>query len=209
MSKEDYESRFISFDEFELRVDEGDDGMTLHGTAPPYGKFSGLIGGRFIERFEAGAFKDGGDIIATQEHDDALLLGRTASGTLKIRDDAEGRHFSVKLPDTQAGRDVAALAKRGDLRGASFEFKVERNGDEWDTDKVPHERTIKKGMATMRQIGPVARPAYPQFGLAMRSLEAWEAERKPEAPERSMSEELERRLQDMELSATLSSEPAE
>ena len=212
MSKEnrqpEYDRRYIPSSRFELRAESGDDGTTLFGAAPPFMEWSEPIGGRFVEMFEGGAFTEEPDIISTYEHDDSLLLGRTGSGPPKVRDLKYARHYAVKLPDTSAGRDVEVLEKRGDLAGSSFEFMTRRGSDIWFRDgdemrdwlvaerKVDkgkaaaiagdsdlERRFIPKGSARMRQIGPVARPAYPQTGLAMRSLKAWHESLEPEAVE--------------------------
>ncbi len=64
------------------------------------------------------------DVIAVVNHDPALLLGRTASGTLRLQVTAEGLGFELDLPDTQLGRDVRELVRRGDLSGMSFSATV-------------------------------------------------------------------------------------
>jgi HK97 family phage prohead protease len=46
-------------------------------------------------------------------------LARTSNGTFRLEDDGVGIKYSVDLPDTQLGKDVAYLAGRGDLKGAS------------------------------------------------------------------------------------------
>lgn len=65
-----------------------------------------------------------GDVIAVVNHDPGLLLGRTASGTLRLSVEAEGLAFELDLPDTQLGRDVRELVRRGDLSGMSFSATV-------------------------------------------------------------------------------------
>lgn len=96
------------------------------------------IGG-FTEVIRRGAFgaslASGADILALADHDASKVLGRTRSGTLELREDAEGLAFTLSLPDTQAGRDLAALAQRGDLGGCSFGFTVEAGGDHWEGDR--------------------------------------------------------------------------
>ncbi len=72
------------------------------------------------------------DILALVDHDPGRVLGRTRSGTLRLAEDARGLAFDLDVPDTQAGRDVLALAERGDLGGMSFGFTVRderRDGD--------------------------------------------------------------------------------
>src|SRR5690606_31412235 len=82
------------------------------------------IGGRFVETIAPGAFATSlrakGDILALVDHDPGRVLARTRSGTLRLAEDARGLAFDLDVPDTSAGRDVLALAERGDLGGMSF-----------------------------------------------------------------------------------------
>lgn len=75
--------------------------------------------GSFTEVIRRGAFRasldSGADILALADHDPTRVLGRTKTGTLELREDDNGLAFSLALPDTQVGRDLAALAERGDL----------------------------------------------------------------------------------------------
>ena len=95
--------------------------------------------GSFTETIKPGAFRasiaSGCDILALADHDAGKVLGRTRSGTLELREDNDGLAFALKLPDTQAGRDLAALAERGDLGGCSFGFTVPKGGDHWTGDR--------------------------------------------------------------------------
>lgn len=94
------------------------------------------IGDSWTETIRHGAFKaslaSGRDVIALVDHDPARVLGRTRSKTLRLAEDTRGLAFEIDLPDTQAARDVLALAERGDLGGMSFGFivrKEDRRGD--------------------------------------------------------------------------------
>src|SRR5690606_33706041 len=92
--------------------------------------------GSFTETIRRGAFRaaleSGRDILALADHDESRVLGRTKSGTLELREDDTGLAFSLTLPDTQAGRDIAVLAARGEIGGASFGFVVPKDGDSWN-----------------------------------------------------------------------------
>ena len=94
--------------------------------------------GSFVETIKPGAFRaslaSGKDILALVDHDPKAVLGRTKSGSLELREDAQGLAFTLTLPDTNAGRDLIALAERGDLGGASFGFTVPKGGDHWNGD---------------------------------------------------------------------------
>ena len=64
------------------------------------------------------------DVLALVDHDDGRVLGRTRSGTLRLAEDTRGLAFELDVPDTTDGRDVLALAERGDLGGMSFGFSA-------------------------------------------------------------------------------------
>jgi len=124
--------------------------------------------GPFTETIKRGAFRasldSGRDILALLDHRPDCLLGRTKSGSLELREDSDGLAFSLTLPDTQAGRDLVALAERGDLGGCSFGFTVPSGGDEWDGDRREL-RTVD-----LREVSVVQSwPAYEGTEIALRS----------------------------------------
>lgn len=86
------------------------------------------IGDAFFETIAKGAFTaslgNNKDILALVDHDTSRVLARTKSGTLRLSEDSRGLAFDLDVPDTQAGRDVLALAARGDLGGMSFGFNA-------------------------------------------------------------------------------------
>ena len=142
-------------------------GRKLEGYAATFASEADL--GAFRERISLGAFRDAlsNDILALLDHDQSKVLGRTRTGTLELREDDRGLAFSLSLPDTQAGRDVQALAERGDLGGMSFGFKVPDGGEEWSGDT----RTLKS--IDLREISVVsAWPAYEGTEVALRSRDA-------------------------------------
>lgn len=98
---------------------------TLTGYAATFGT-EARIGGAFTETIAPGAFagslRAGRDVLALVDHDPGRVLARTRSGTLRLSEDSRGLHFDLDVPDTQAGRDVLALAQRGDIGGMSFGF---------------------------------------------------------------------------------------
>jgi phage head maturation protease len=75
--------------------------------------------------------------------------------------------YEVDLPDTSAGRDVAALAKRGDLRYSSFAFHTLE--DEWSvTEQGFPLRTLLN--VQLIDVAPVNSPAYLDTSTGIRSL---------------------------------------
>jgi HK97 family phage prohead protease len=153
-------------------------GRRLAGYAATFGQRAKL--GRFEEQLAPGAFRaslDGRDIVALVDHDRGKVLGRTASGSLRLSQDSRGLAFELDLPDTQAARDVLALATRGDLGGMSFGFTVPEGGESWRGNL----RTLN--LVELREISVIsAWPAYPETSVSVRALDRMaEAERRRRA----------------------------
>lgn len=139
-------------------------GRKLEGYAAKFGTEARIAD--FVETIAPGAFKNAlaGDVLALRDHDSKAVLGRTRSGTLRLNEDSQGLHFSLDLPDTQAGRDVQEMAQRGDLGGMSFGFTVNDDGEVWNGDK----RILRA--INLKEISIVsAWPAYPDTEIALRS----------------------------------------
>ena len=144
-------------------------GRRIEGYAATFGSMANI--GSFTETIAPGAFRAAlaGDVLAMLDHDPGKVLGRTRSGTLRLTEDSKGLAFSLDLPDTQAGRDVQALAERGDLGGMSFGFTVPKGGENWQGER----RTLHQ--IDLREVSIVqAWPAYPDTEIALRaSRDAW------------------------------------
>lgn len=144
-------------------------GRKLHGYAAVYGPVARI--GEAWESFAPGAFDDAlkrDDVVALYNHDPAQLLGRTSSGTLRMRSDSQGLEFEVDLPDTPAGNTVRELVSRGDLTGASIGYKrglVERS---LAKDGRPHH--LVTNVSYLRDVSPVTLPAYEGTEVTLRSI---------------------------------------
>ena len=138
-------------------------GRRLEGYAATFGTEARI--GSFTETIAAGAFRSlPGDVLALLDHDPGKVLGRTRSGTLRLHEDAKGLAFSLDLPDTQAGRDVLALAERNDLGGMSFGFTIPKGGEAWQGTR----RTLRA--VSLAEISVVqAWPAYAGTEIALRA----------------------------------------
>ena len=129
----------------ELRA--ASDGKTITGYAARYNTLSAPLpgkGGTFRERIAPGAFRgavnSGQDVTMLVQHDNNKLLGRTSSGTLKLKEDERGLQFRCEMPDTQLGRDTHTMIKRGDLNACSFGFMLgDRSDDSWDEEEIEDE----------------------------------------------------------------------
>lgn len=177
----------------EFRVEQQGDAQLVYGLAVPWDSLSVPLWRDWRtnkpvrERFAPGAFRDALaaanlDVIVVRDHDPSRLLGRTASGTLRVRETGKGLEYDFDAPDTEDGRSVVVLAKRGDLRGSSFAFTV--RAESWEETNDTIIRTITK-VASLEDVSPVTRPAYPESKVSARaaetdpaqaSLDAWRAE---------------------------------
>jgi HK97 family phage prohead protease len=174
----DLERRFFSH---ELRAQKGEDGaVTLIGYGAVFNSRSLDLGG-FKEIIKPGAFsralKDDppDDVRALFNHDPNHVLGRSASGTLKLEEDAIGLRYEIKMPDTQIARDLAASIDRGDVSQSSFAFRVRAGGENWGEDA---DGTILRSITDVKlfDVSPVTYPAYPDTSVAKRALTDWRAQ---------------------------------
>ena len=162
----------------ELRA--GTSGLgVLAGYAAVFNRHSQNLGG-FVEQVDPAAFNkslaDGVPVMARGNHSDAMLLGTTWAGTLRLSVDGTGLLYEVDLPDTSAGRDFRALAERGDVKWSSFAFRTIE--DEWGvTEQGFPLRTLRA--VQLVDVAPVNSPAYLDTSVAARSLEASRAAATP------------------------------
>lgn len=133
-------------------------------------------GKKFIESIAPGAFSqalgNGGNTVLRVEHRD-LPLADTATGTLKLVQDSVGLRFEAELdpsdPDVQR---IMPKLRRGTMKDMSFAFRAAAGGDRWEMrDGVPH-RTLAD-IAELEDVAVVAKPAYPETSIALRSLDSW------------------------------------
>lgn len=146
-------------------------GPRLEGYAAVFDRLSLDLGG-YREQIDRAAFNrtlKGTDVVALWEHDTQHLLGRTASGTLSLAVDDHGLAYRVDLPDTGIGRDVAELARRGDIRGSSFGFrKIRDRHEQGDGGEIT--RTLLE--VQLIDVSPVTRPAYPDTDAVVAQVAA-------------------------------------
>ena len=152
-------------------------GRRLEGYAATFGSEAQI--GSIVETIEPGAFRASiaGDVLALLDHDTGKVLGRTRSGTLRLSEDSRGLAFALDVPDTQSGRDILALAERGDLGGMSIGFSIPKDGERWSGNR----RSLTT--VSLKEISVVsAWPAYPDTELALRARGAgMDAERRRRA----------------------------
>jgi hypothetical protein len=161
----------------EYRASKNGGPGVLAGYAAKFGTDSEYMG--FIETIAPGAFtktlSESPRVMCRYNHEDSFLLGTTEASTLRLSVDDTGLLYEVDLPDTQAGRDVATLAARGDVRYSSFAFCTIK--DEWmyDAETCAERRILRE--VQLVDVAPVNSPAYLDTSTALRALEMRKAER--------------------------------
>jgi HK97 family phage prohead protease len=179
------EKRIFDLEGLRIERRKGEDGTTeqtlLRGHAAVFNKWSVDLGG-FREKIEPGAFKRAvkeDDVLALWNHNSDLVLGRTASKTLKLSEDDDGLAIRVELPQTALVRDmVIGPIERGDVSQMSFAFKTRK--DSWEEFPDEPDRLTERTLldVALSDVSPVTYPAYPDtdVAVAMRSLERWRDE---------------------------------
>lgn len=143
----------------------------IGGYAAVFNKASQNLGG-FIEVVRGSFFNksrgDGWpDVMARYNHENNMLLGTTAAGTLQLGIDEIGLGYEVMPPHSRA--DVVELVQRGDVRKSSFAFRVPSGGEEWGlSDQGFPMRSLLSGQLV--DVAPVNAPAYLDTTAALRSL---------------------------------------
>lgn len=194
------ERRFITF---ELRAGKAETGeMRISGYSAKFDMWTEIPywGEYYRERIAPGAFADtiaaGDDVRALFNHDPNIVLGRTANGTLVLREDDTGLWMENVLPETTQARDIYTLIERGDITQQSFAFEVMPEGETWAfPSKAPMERTLTN--LRLWDVSPVTYPAYVDTTVAARSLES--ARKVIVNPARSLSQVLALRERELKI----------
>jgi HK97 family phage prohead protease len=191
------------------RRDKGDDSGPLVGYASVFDSWTVLHrskGWEVREVIRPGAFRnalaEGQDVRALYNHHPDNLLARTASGTLRLREDSKGLHVEFDPSEDELGRRVRGLISRGDLSQMSFAF-IPRDGGEKlvirrDGDLEVWETEITD--VDLYDVAPVTYPAYKDTSIGMRAFTPAVDDRVKRSKDswlreaRSKSDALERRL---------------
>ncbi len=141
----------VQYRQAEMRANE--DNLIIEGYAAVFDSVTDL--GPFQERIAQGAFSDvlDDDVRLLINHD-GVPLARTSNNTLELSQDETGLYYRAQLSDTQAGRDLYEMIKRGDINQSSFAFMIDKESN--DADGV---RVIEK-VSKLIDVSPVTYPAY-------------------------------------------------
>lgn len=188
---------------------EGDAPRLLSGYAAIFDSWTTLYRSKWWEVREVirpGAFRnalsENQDVRALFNHDPDNVLGRTVSGTLRLSEDSRGLHMEVDPPDTELGRSVTEMIRRGDVSQMSFAFLPRAGGEVVTTrqegDVEITEVEIKD--VDLYDVAPVTYPAYKDTTIGLRGLTPAVADRFKREKDRwlgearARSQELARRL---------------
>jgi HK97 family phage prohead protease len=164
------EYRFVAAD---LRAEEDGGKKFIAGYAAKFNRKSDDLGW-FREIIKPGAFtrslREKADVRMLINHDANMILGRTASGTLTLREDEVGLKFRCELPDTTYARDLRESIGRGDISQCSFGFIIRKQA--W-TQEDDEGDTLRELMdVDLFDTSAVTFPAYPDTEVqSSRSLE--------------------------------------
>ena len=151
--------------EFQTREETGE--KYIEGYLSVFGSNYELWPGA-TESVAPGAFSDAlsADVRALVDHETRLVLGRTAAGTLELREDSRGLWGRIRLnqDDTDA-MNLYARVQRGDVSQCSFGFDILDEETDYKEDGTVH-WTIKK--VRLYEVSVVTFPAYEETGVAAR-----------------------------------------
>lgn len=133
--------RFKTLDSnLEIREETNQEEYIIAGYFAVFNQETELYPGVF-ESIDSGAFKNSinGDIRALINHDTSLVLARTTSNTLTLKEDAKGLYGEIKINpyDTDA-LNIYERVKRGDVSQCSFGFLINEEEADYREDGSTH-----------------------------------------------------------------------
>lgn len=175
ISKGDLERRMSG----EIRLDPSGD-RTLRGYAIVFEKLSLDLGGfkeRILPQAVDRTFTENLDVRALVNHDPSKIVGRTRSGTLRLRVDGHGLAVDIQPPVVTDPANLLESIERGDVSGMSFAFRTIE--DDWHMeDGIPIREVLDM---RIHEVSIVSFPAYPDTDVqvAQRALHAFRAGQRP------------------------------
>lgn len=149
--------------------------FSISGYAAKYNTVADV--GDFDETILPGAFdgavRSGQDVKCLFNHDESIVLGRVANGTLKLRADDKGLWFECQLnPESAEHKNVYASIQRGDVSECSFGFSAQGNNSQRFS-MQKNGKPLREIMQVEKlfDVSPVTYPAYQQgTSVAARSF---------------------------------------
>lgn len=131
------------------------------------------------ESIAPGAFAGclGGDVRALTNHDTTLVLGRTKTGTLELREDGHGLwgRIRVNREDGDA-MNLYRRVQRGDVDQCSFGFDIGEETTEYREDGSVHFTILR--VDPLYEVSVCTFPAYEETAVSARSAQAEEIRRR-------------------------------
>lgn len=157
----------------EVRSDE-ENSRTIEGYALKFNKRSKpLMGGYFVETLDSRCLDDTdmSNVVATFNHDESKLLGRSGVNLTLAKDDV-GLRFKIDLPNTTLGNDILEEVRMGILSQCSFAFTLpDDDADVWtrsNEEGVDYKRTIL-AIDKLYDVSVVTTPAYEDTNVSVGS----------------------------------------
>lgn len=162
--------RINTIEKLQYRAASGDAPATVEGHAAVFNTLSPPLWqlGGAREQIIPGAFQRalsrGDDVKLLINHDASLILARSLSGTLQLKEDDKGLWFSASLPNTSYANDLKESMARGDVSQCSFAFCV----DDADMEMVNGEPVQNVRSVQLSDVSIVTYPAYPETDASLR-----------------------------------------
>lgn len=161
--------------EFQTREDSGN--LTIEGYFAVFNSNYDM-GMGMSESIKPGAFSNtlAGDIRALINHDTTLVLGRTKSGTLKLRQDERGLWGQITInPNDSDSMNLYERVKRGDVDQCSIGFFIVSEETDFRADGSVH-WTITE--IELFEVSCCTFPAYEETSIAARAAEKKDLEKR-------------------------------
>ena len=167
MHREEIQKRsFLS----EFKTREAEESLFIEGYFSVFNSNYELFPGA-TESVVQGAFSEtlGEDIRALINHETRLVLGRSKSGTLELKEDSHGLWGKIKInPNDSDAMNLYERVKRGDVDQCSFGFEILDEETEYREDGSIH-WTIKK--VRLYEVSVCTFPAYEATSVSARTKE--------------------------------------
>ncbi len=127
------------------------------------------------ESIAPGAFAGclGGDVRALTDHQTTLVLGRTKSGTLELREDGHGLWGRVRINREDGDAvNLYSRVQRGDVDQCSFGFEIGDETTEFREDGTVHFTILR--VAPLYEVSVCTFPAYEATEVSARAVQAEE-----------------------------------
>jgi len=147
---------------------EENDKQYFEGYAAKFNTRTSL--GWMTEEIAVGAFDTvmSDDTRGLFNHDPDVVLGRTASGTMRLSIDGTGLKYEIDYnPNDPDHVRVMQKVKRGDVNQSSFAFSIA--DEKWEKKDGKDHRVITR-LSKLYDVAPVTYPAYQDTTVAARSF---------------------------------------